>query len=104
LNLHHFDARRGLLSRSGELSLGECLRKACYILYSAATAKESGMALRATERNEDALTHRRFFKNGLFVASMDPVAWATSSTESGCDPFVHQVLQTATAVVLAQAG
>jgi hypothetical protein len=47
------------------------------------SSTESGMALRATEGDEDATAHRQLFKNGFGVDSMDSVAWAASSTESG---------------------
>jgi hypothetical protein len=47
------------------------------------SSTESGMALRATESDEDAAAHRQLFQNGFFVGSIDSVAWAASSTESG---------------------
>jgi hypothetical protein len=51
----------------------------------AASSTESGMALRATESDEDAAADRQLFQNCFFVGSMDSVAWAASSTEGTRD-------------------
>jgi hypothetical protein len=67
------------------------LLQTCDTRYRAATAKEAGMALRATESDEDAPHIGRFFKNGFFVSSIDSVVWATSSTERLRTP-THKVI------------